>query len=109
MLHDCLFVSTSETFFLRRISSRSGDERSGRNGTKIGPRVPAWDFVLLDVGGDRDGRGARIGVDEEDVCALVLDVGIGSGYLDGAAGLGNRPESLVNGWVARGSKDESTE
>ena len=48
-------------------------------------------------------------MDEEDACALVLDVGIGSGYWDGAAGLGNRPELLVNGWVARGSKDESTE
>ena len=36
MPHGCLFASASETFFLRRMSSRSGDERSGRKGTKMG-------------------------------------------------------------------------
>jgi len=36
ILHVCLFANASETFFLRRISSRSGEERSGRKGTNIG-------------------------------------------------------------------------
>lgn len=31
------------------------------------------------------------------------------GYCEGAAGLGRSPELLVKGWVARGSKDLSTE
>lgn len=57
MLHVCLFVRTSETFFLRRMSSRSGEERSGRNGTKMGPFVPRF------VGDDRVGCGAWRGVD----------------------------------------------
>ena len=36
MLQVCFLDSASETFFLRRMSSRSGEERSGRKGTKTG-------------------------------------------------------------------------
>ena len=35
--------------------------------------------------------------------ALIAE-GIGRGYLDGWTGLGSRPDPLVKGWVASGSK-----
>jgi len=37
--------------------------------------------------------------------AFSRDVGMGRGYLEGLGGWGTRPELLVNGWVAKGSKD----
>ena len=40
---------------------------------------------------------------------LTDEEGMACGYCEGAAGLGRRPELLVNGWVASGSKEERTE
>lgn len=37
ILQVCLLANASDTLFFKRISSRSGDERSGRKGTKMGP------------------------------------------------------------------------
>ena len=103
--HVALPWNASENFFLRRMSSRSGEDRSGRKGTKtgLGADEPAF-------GGEaRFGWGACMG-------AVVRMMGPGVcaaleawGYCEGGAGLGRRPELLVNGWVARGSKEERTE
>lgn len=94
MLQVCLFDSASETFFLSRMSSRSGDERSGRNGTKTGAFVvvPVAFFVGLAC----LGCGACI----EDGAVLVASEacdGSGIGYCDGGVGLGMSPDELVKG------------
>lgn len=104
MLQVCLFDITSETFLRSRMSSSSGDERSGRKGTKIGAfAVPACDARW----GFGEATGPWVGV----VGGVANDAGEGNdvGYCEGAAGLGSRPEEFVNGWTARGSKDARTE
>lgn len=100
----------SASFLRRRMSSRSGEERSGRKGTKIGLGPDEDDFA----GAARLGWGACTGAVERMMgpCGAWLaldDDGTGWGYCDGAAGLGRRPELFVNGWVASGSKEERTE
>jgi hypothetical protein len=113
MLHVCLFANASETRFLSRMSSRSGEDLSGRNGTKIGPLACAPPPAAAALPGPArlgcgacmaavlDGRGGAE--------ASVAGEGSGIGYCEGAAGFGRRPEVLVNGWTARGSKDARTE
>lgn len=105
MLQDVLFANTSETFFLRRISSSSGDERSGRKGTNIG-RAPfvARDEACFGWGECTLASMGALGLEGSDLAADPV-----CGYWDGAVGLGRRPELFVNGWVARGSNDENTE
>lgn len=113
MLQVCLFDNASDIFFLSSISSRSGDERSGRKGTKTGARAGRLDCL----GGDATfGCGActRPGVGDVDGDAMPFDragelEGIGCGYWDGGVGCGSRPEELVNGCTARGSKEASAE
>lgn len=99
-----LLANTSETFFFSRMSSRSGDERSGRKGTKIG-RGPL-EVVLAGEGAFR-GRGAWIAFAFDSGAAVASRSGVGMcrGNWEGATGLGSRPELLVKGWVARGSND----
>ena len=104
-----LFANTSETFFFSRMSSSSGDERSGRKGTKIG-RGPLEVILALDLDGEGTFRGWGAWI------AFVLGTGtvaasarsgagMGRGNCEGATGLGSRPELFVNGCVARGSND----
>ena len=112
MLQVCLFDSMSETFFLSRMSSRSGDDLSGRNGTKIGPffapgePLPAL-FELACFGCGATTADGTVMDDGAVVSVAVLGSGIG--YCDGAAGFGSRPEVFVKGCTARGSKDAKTE
>ena len=60
MPHCALPWKTSENFFLRRMSSRSGEPRSGRNGTKMGFGPDECELVL--AGKARFGWGACTGV-----------------------------------------------
>ena len=113
MPHGCLFASASETFFLRRMSSRSGEERSGRDGVKMG-FAPGAGFgrgrPCCGVGALMWAAGAWAG--ERGVWSArtaLAAAGMGRGNCEGAAGLGRRPELLVNGWVARGSNELSAE
>ena len=108
ILHVCLFDSASDTRFLSRMSSRSGDDRSGRNGTKMGP-------LLGEPGPALDGL-ARLGCGATTADGTVVDGaenvagdGSGIGYCEGWTGFGSKPDVLVNGWTARGSKEASTE
>ncbi len=108
MPQEALPWKASANFFLRRISSRSGEERSGRKGTKTGLRPDE-----LDLAGDaRLGCGACKGVVVRMMgpgLGCAFDAGTACGNCEGAAGLGRRPELFVKGWVARGSKEESVE
>lgn len=60
MPHCALPWKASENFFLRRMSSRSGEPRSGRNGTKMG--CGADECGLRLEGRARFGWGACTGV-----------------------------------------------
>lgn len=104
-----LFANTSETFFFSRMSSSSGDERSGRKGTKIG-RGPLEVVRALDLDGEGAFRGwgawIAFALGAETVAASALSgAGMGCGNCEGATGLGSRPELFVKGCVARGSND----
>lgn len=101
---------------------KSGDEASFRNGTKIGREgtVDAGE-VGCEAGGlgdacdDGGNEGKKVndsGEDDGVEAALVEAVlgwyrgeGNGVGYLEGCGSLGARPELLVKGWTAKGSKD----
>ena len=102
--------NASASFFLRRISSSSGEERSGRKGTKMGLWPDGPDFA----GDGRLGWGAYTGVVARMMGPCVpwlvfADAGTGCANCEGAAGLGRTAELLVKGWVASGSKEERTE
>ena len=107
MLQGCLFASASKIFFLSRISSSSGDDRSGRNGTNTGARA-GWPARRCGDGALGWGACTRPGVgDDEGVeCVEEAGEGIACGYCEGGVGCGSRPELFVNGCTASGSKDE---
>lgn len=107
MPHDPLPWNASTNFFLSRMSSSSGEERSGRKGTKMG-------LCPDDLGAARLGCGAWTGEVVRMMGPWPLFAGDALdgewwGYCEGAAGFGRSPELFVKGWVARGSKDFSTE
>ena len=109
MLQVCFLASASETFFLSRMSSRSGEERSGRKGTKTGALAglePAFFAGLACLGCGACIAGAA--APDVGVASVAAD-GSDLGYCDGGVGLGSSPEVLVKGWTARGSKDARTE
>lgn len=62
ILHVSLFANASETFFFNKMSSSSGEERSGRKGTKMGRDAPGPDFDvrLFEVDEGSFGLGACI-------------------------------------------------
>ena len=110
-------------FFLNRISSSSGEDRSCWKGVKIGFGY-RWLVEVDDCWGlanaiGRLGSGQWMGLEVAEECLGVCmwagvpavywltDDGIGRGYLEGFAGGGKRSRALllVKGWVAKGSKE----
>lgn len=110
MLQVCLLASASATRFLSRISSRSGEERSGLKGTNMGARE---EVPFLGLGDASLGCGActrpGVGVDACDDMPGTAGEGCGCGYCDGAVGGGSSPDVFVKGCTARGSNDARTE
>ena len=86
------------------MSSRSGEDLSGRKGTKMGClRWVLWGTLCFGVGACTKPESGADGV------ASVAGDGRGWGYWDGGAGFGRRPDEFVKGWTARGSNDAKAE